>query len=729
MAFREERLANTTIKLGYADACIYRSVQTLRGLRRYFMTGGSEPLRDPVHPDTNEPCEFVRKVSFIDCPGHDKYTTTMLVGTSVMDAAIMVVAANEDFPQRQTLEHYKILKERKLRSENLIVVHNKIDLVGTEALQHLQGIRKLVGQESSVIPCSAVRGTNREALIASISNLPQPVRNHSLDASPVFRVVRSFDINKKTKVGGDDTNKSGGVIGGAILEGVIYRGDEITLYPGLVRKKPTNSEGALEEYYEPVTVTVVRLTSEGKEISLAKAGALIGMEINVPPHIAKGDRLVGQLSGGVGDNVELCTSEINLQSMARNRDGDGRKVKRLKQGDKVWVMGGARRVAGCVLAVDKNTARLSIEGPICSTPFERVSLMRDSGGVCKILAWGTVRTSIVRKPPPSQPLIILSPETVQTSQRVKAKRKPRPVVSKKVRAKPVPPGALTSDEESMSDFYTGLKVSAPAVPVEGGGAAANGEGALLTPASRRVNRKAKGLTAGSSTLTEFSAPKPPPRNTAHQLLSDSDDDGLRLKKQKRKRRLADQAAKDTASESGDDCEGESDAVYAGLLYQGLDGMQVQQTRAYKIPVPRVTRMSRHSCAVANFPSILKALKREAEHVRAYISTELDALASLDPDGILILNRALKPSGLEVVLRKYAYTYVTCRMCSSGTTIDRLDKGLLELRCTACNAIRTVSSQQTSLYTAVKPGERRATRKKESVSAAADVKDGKDGKEK
>ena len=41
----------------------------------------------------------VRHVSFVDCPGHDVLMQTMLNGTAVMDAAILLVASNESCPQ------------------------------------------------------------------------------------------------------------------------------------------------------------------------------------------------------------------------------------------------------------------------------------------------------------------------------------------------------------------------------------------------------------------------------------------------------------------------------------------------------------------------------------------------------------------------------------------------------------------------------------------------------
>jgi len=46
-----------------------------------------------------------RHVSFTDCPGHDAYLSRMLAGAAVMDAALLLVAANVECPQPQTAEH------------------------------------------------------------------------------------------------------------------------------------------------------------------------------------------------------------------------------------------------------------------------------------------------------------------------------------------------------------------------------------------------------------------------------------------------------------------------------------------------------------------------------------------------------------------------------------------------------------------------------------------------
>ena len=49
--------------------------------------------------------KVVRHVSFVDCPGHDVLMQTMLNGTAVMDAAILLVASNESCPQVNTTLH------------------------------------------------------------------------------------------------------------------------------------------------------------------------------------------------------------------------------------------------------------------------------------------------------------------------------------------------------------------------------------------------------------------------------------------------------------------------------------------------------------------------------------------------------------------------------------------------------------------------------------------------
>jgi translation initiation factor 2 subunit 3 len=85
----------------------------------------------------------VRHVSFVDCPGHDILMATMLNGAAVMDAALLLVAANESCPQPQTSEHLAAVEIMKL--ENVIILQNKVDLVKEgQAIEHQRSIEAFV---------------------------------------------------------------------------------------------------------------------------------------------------------------------------------------------------------------------------------------------------------------------------------------------------------------------------------------------------------------------------------------------------------------------------------------------------------------------------------------------------------------------------------------------------------------------------------------------------------
>ena len=69
-------------------------------------------------------------VDFVDVPGHDRLVGNMLVGAGEVDAALLVVAA-DDGPNAQTLEHLELLDALGIRDG--IVAVTKVDLVDSRA--------------------------------------------------------------------------------------------------------------------------------------------------------------------------------------------------------------------------------------------------------------------------------------------------------------------------------------------------------------------------------------------------------------------------------------------------------------------------------------------------------------------------------------------------------------------------------------------------------------------
>ena len=96
-----------------------------------------------ICPKCGSKTKLLRKISFVDSPGHETLMATMLSGASLMDGAILVIAANEPCPQPQTKEHLMALDI--LGVKNIIIVQNKIDLVDEEkAWENYKQIKEFV---------------------------------------------------------------------------------------------------------------------------------------------------------------------------------------------------------------------------------------------------------------------------------------------------------------------------------------------------------------------------------------------------------------------------------------------------------------------------------------------------------------------------------------------------------------------------------------------------------
>jgi translation initiation factor 2 subunit gamma (aeIF-2g) len=216
----EEIKRGLTIKLGYADFTIYKCEE-----HGYFT--------EKICPICNKENKPIRKISIVDAPGHESLLMVMLTGAAIVDAAILVIAANEPVPQPQTLEHLVAFKY--LGNKPLIIVQNKIDLVTKEeAIKNYQEILNLLDKlnidknKVKIIPISAINNVNINYLLEELVNLPKPEKDENSD--PIFLISRSFDVNKP---GTDIEKLVGGVLGGSLLKGKLKLNDEIEIRPGL----------------------------------------------------------------------------------------------------------------------------------------------------------------------------------------------------------------------------------------------------------------------------------------------------------------------------------------------------------------------------------------------------------------------------------------------------------------------------------------------------------------
>ena len=183
----EEIKRGISIRLGYADTVFYRC-KKCSSPESYSIA--------PKCPNCGAAAEVSRKVSFVDAPGHETLMTTMLSGATLMQGAVLVVAANEECPQPRTEEHLMALSISGVK--NIVVAQNKVDLVDKEHAKknfvQIKNFLKTYGFENSpIIPIAANFGTNIDLLIEAIESglvkipfLPESDNTHELKM-PVLR--------------------------------------------------------------------------------------------------------------------------------------------------------------------------------------------------------------------------------------------------------------------------------------------------------------------------------------------------------------------------------------------------------------------------------------------------------------------------------------------------------------------------------------------------------------
>ena len=241
-----ELFRNITIKLGYANAKLYKCT-TCKAPEAYksYNSFKADEIKCIV-PGCDSNMFLMRHVSFVDCPGHEVFMSTMLAGAAVMDAALLLVAGNKPYPQPQTREH--LIAVDIMRLEHIIVLQNKIDLVMKDKMSIIkqqEEIKKSLSTgagSAPIIPISAQLKYNIDVVVDYLCRIPIPQREFTVP--PYMIVIRSFDVNHP---GEDADTFKGGVAGGTILKGCLKVGDEIAIRPGKLTRSTSTGKTSWTE--------------------------------------------------------------------------------------------------------------------------------------------------------------------------------------------------------------------------------------------------------------------------------------------------------------------------------------------------------------------------------------------------------------------------------------------------------------------------------------------------
>lgn len=358
----EELKRGITIKLGYAETIIYKDGNNFN----------NKKIGEPF-----------RYVSFIDAPGHEMLMATMLSGAAIIDAAILVIAANEGI-KPQTREHFMALQAKKIK--NVIVVQNKIDLVNKEeALKNYSEIKNFLkgtmAENSPVIPVSAQQEINLDKIFQALAKIEVPERD--LYSAPFFIVARSFDVNRPgTKI----QDLRGGVLGGILKRGKLKVGDEIEIKPGISMKKHNTF------IYKTLTTKILSLHKGERSVDSVAPGASISIETSLDPFLTKADSLTGCVVSLKGSLPEI-EYRIKLESKLFDEVfglGTKKKVEPLKTKELLMLSINTTITVGTVEKISKNEIELSLNIPIVAMKGDNAAIARNIEGHWRLIGWGEI---------------------------------------------------------------------------------------------------------------------------------------------------------------------------------------------------------------------------------------------------------------------------------------------------------------------------------------------------
>ena len=367
----EELKRGISIKLGYADADFYKVSS------KKITTFTSEPnLKN--YSDSKH--EHLRTVSFVDAPGHETLMAVMLSGAAIMDAAILIIAANETCPQPQTREHLSALEI--MGFDKFIVVQSKIDICTKErALESYKEIKNFLKgsllQDAPIIPVSAHHNKNIDLLIEVIETLfPTPEKNTNEDFQ--MDIARSFDINKPGTI---PKNIKGGILGGTIKKGKIKIGDSIEIRPGKNTKKGL----------QPIETKITTLHS-GTTRKEIKPGGLVAIGTSLDPSITKSDSLLGNVIGKPG-TLPPVWERFNVKTTLLERVVGTKKIKdmdEIKTKEPLMITVGTRTTVGVPITVKDNIVDIKLTIPVCAPVGQRIALSRRAEGKWHLIGYGII---------------------------------------------------------------------------------------------------------------------------------------------------------------------------------------------------------------------------------------------------------------------------------------------------------------------------------------------------
>jgi translation initiation factor 2 subunit 3 len=373
----EELKRGISIRLGYADT-EFRKCPKCPEPEAYTI--------EETCPKCGTPSKFLRRVSFVDCPGHEVLMATLLSGATLMNGAILLIAANSRCPQPQTREHLAAMEI--LQIPNIVIAQNKIELVSEEEAQRnykeIQDfIKGTIAENAPIIPISAMHKANLDVLICEIEkNIPTP--DLDIDSPLEMHVARSFDINRPgTKI----SKLKGGALGGTIIKGQLKVNEEIEIVPGIAVKKSNKT------VYSPIK-TKIRSVAIGEQglVETAHSGGLVSVGTELDPSLVKADKMAGNVITSPGHAPDILSNlklKVHLMEHVVGSE-EITKVQPLAHGETLMLNVGTAKTAGVISEIKGKEANIKLSREVAAREHSKVAISRRISGRFRLIGVGEI---------------------------------------------------------------------------------------------------------------------------------------------------------------------------------------------------------------------------------------------------------------------------------------------------------------------------------------------------
>ncbi|HVP36894.1 MAG TPA: selenocysteine-specific translation elongation factor [Terriglobales bacterium] len=206
------------------------------------------------------------EIGIVDVPGHERFVKNMIAGVGGIDAALLVIAADDGW-MPQTQEHLEILE--LLGVKEGIVVLNKIDLVKEDWLSLMeedvkQRLKGTSLEKAVIVKTSATKKEGIEELNRQIQDLIARLKMRKDIGKPRLYIDRVFTMSGM-----------GTVVTGTLVDGSFKVGQEVEIAPEGIKSRIKN----LQSYKKQVEVagpgTRVAMNLIGAEKEKIKRGDVV----------------------------------------------------------------------------------------------------------------------------------------------------------------------------------------------------------------------------------------------------------------------------------------------------------------------------------------------------------------------------------------------------------------------------------------------------------------------